>query len=115
MTGLRADATIAWAIARKDARAELRGRQATVSTLFLYAVVALAAWKQPLPGFARLVVGVAFLFALWTFYGAGLEAFLWGLALLAAGWPIRWLSRRLNSSAAIPLAAAPAVPPGSAA
>ena len=41
MTGLRADAAVAWAIARKDARAELRGRQATVSTLFFAALVLL--------------------------------------------------------------------------
>ena len=87
----------------------------TVSSLFLYAVVAIAALKQPLRLAARLIVLVAFLFSLWTFYGAGLEAFLWGLALLAAGWPIRWLSRRFNSSAATPPAAAPAAPPGSSA
>ena len=41
MSGLRTDAAIAWAIARKDARAELRGRQATVSTLFFAALVLL--------------------------------------------------------------------------
>ncbi|HEY8177426.1 MAG TPA: heme exporter protein CcmB [Candidatus Limnocylindria bacterium] len=41
MNGLRADAAVAWAIARKDARAELRGRQATVSTLFFAALVLL--------------------------------------------------------------------------
>ena len=36
-----ADAAVAWSIARKDARAELRGRQATVSTLFFAALVLL--------------------------------------------------------------------------
>jgi len=41
MSGLRADAAIAWSIALKDARAELRGRQATVSTLFFAALVLL--------------------------------------------------------------------------
>jgi heme exporter protein B len=41
MSGLRSDAAIAWSIARKDARAELRGRQATVSTLFFAALVLL--------------------------------------------------------------------------
>ena len=41
MSGLRTDAAVAWAIARKDARAELRGRQATVSTLFFAALVLL--------------------------------------------------------------------------
>ena len=87
----------------------------TVSSLFLYAVVVVAALRQALRPPARAVVAIALLFSLWTFYGAGLEAFLWGLALLAAGWPIRWLSRRLNSSAATPAAAAPAAPPGSSA
>jgi heme exporter protein B len=41
MTQLRADARVALAVARKDALAELRGRQATVSTLFFAAVVLL--------------------------------------------------------------------------
>jgi heme exporter protein B len=41
MNGLRADAAVALSIARKDARAELRGRQATVSTLFFAALVLL--------------------------------------------------------------------------
>lgn len=89
----------------------------TVSSLFLYAVASAAAWKQPLRRSARLIVALAFLFSLWTFYGAGLEAFLWGLALLAIGWPIRWLSRRFNPGAgSTPAEAAqPAAPPGSAA
>ena len=87
----------------------------TVSSLFLYAVVALAALKQPLHGVARLVVAIAFVFALWTFYGAGAEAFLWGLALLIVGWPVRWLSRRFNSSTANAPAVAPGAPPGSSA
>jgi heme exporter protein B len=41
MSGLRGDVAVAWAVARKDARAELRGRQATVSTLFFAALVLL--------------------------------------------------------------------------
>jgi heme exporter protein B len=41
MNRLRADARVALAVARKDALAELRGRQATVSTLFFAAVVLL--------------------------------------------------------------------------
>ena len=41
MSALRADARTAMAIARKDAVAELRGRHATVSTLFFSAVVLL--------------------------------------------------------------------------
>jgi heme exporter protein B len=41
MTGLRREASLALAIARKDALAELRGRSAAVSTLFFAAVVLL--------------------------------------------------------------------------
>lgn len=41
MNALRAEARLVLAIARKDARAELRGRHATVSTLFFAAVVLL--------------------------------------------------------------------------
>jgi heme exporter protein B len=41
MSGLRADATVALAIARKDAMAELRGRQIAGSTLFFATLVLL--------------------------------------------------------------------------
>jgi heme exporter protein B len=41
MSALRADAMVAWQIARKDALAELRGRQATASVLFFAALVLL--------------------------------------------------------------------------
>ncbi|HEX6128929.1 MAG TPA: heme exporter protein CcmB [Candidatus Limnocylindria bacterium] len=41
MSGMRADLGIAWAIARKDAISELRGRQAAGSTLFFAALVLL--------------------------------------------------------------------------
>jgi heme exporter protein B len=41
MTALRADAGVAWAIARKDALAELRGRHAAGSTLFFAGLVLL--------------------------------------------------------------------------
>jgi heme exporter protein B len=41
MSGMRADAAVAWQIARKDALAELRGRSAVGSTLFFAALVLL--------------------------------------------------------------------------
>ena len=41
MSELRADAAVAWSIARKDAPAELRGRQAAGSTIFFAALVLL--------------------------------------------------------------------------
>lgn len=87
----------------------------TVSTLFLYLVVAIAALRQPLRSLPRAIIVLAILFSLWTIYGAGLEAFLWGLALVAVGWPIRWASRRLNSSVATPPAGVPDAPPESSA
>ena len=68
----------------------------TVSTLVLYAACAIAALKQSITRLAKGVAALGLLFALWTFYGAGLEACLWGAALLIAGIPI-WLgSRALN-------------------
>ena len=40
------------------------------------------------------LIGTAY--ALWTFYGAGEEATLWGLLLLMTGIPV-WLWMRFNS------------------
>lgn len=54
--GLRAEARVALAIARKDALAELRGRQATVSTLFFAAIVLLLFGFALGPDSARLAV-----------------------------------------------------------
>jgi APA family basic amino acid/polyamine antiporter len=54
------------------------------------------------------LVGTAY--ALWTFYGAGMEATLWGFALLATGIPV-WLAMRVSSAAPNPAAeAAPGAP-----
>jgi basic amino acid/polyamine antiporter, APA family len=44
-------------------------------------------------GFIAVVV-LAAVFALWTIYGAGTQALLWGLLLLAAGFPVYALGRR---------------------
>lgn len=54
--GLRAEARVALAIARKDALAELRGRQATVSTLFFAAIVLLLFGFALGPDSARLAM-----------------------------------------------------------
>ncbi len=63
-----------------------------VSALVLYLVCALAAFKlkveHPVP------VGIAILYGVAMFVGAGWQATLWGIALALAGLPIRWLSRR---------------------
>jgi APA family basic amino acid/polyamine antiporter len=72
---------------------------ATAATLVLYLLAALSALVLRRRGAlgGPLVVATATggtLFALWTFYGAGLEATLWGLALLLSGVPVYWVMRR---------------------
>ena len=55
------------------------------------------------------LVGLAY--AVWTFYGAGKEATLWGLLLLMTAIPV-WFGMRLSSLWSSPgPAAAPAAPP----
>lgn len=87
----------------------------TTSSLVLYLIGTLAALRRDSSVPVRLVIALGIPFSLFAFYGAGLEANLWGLVLLAIGLAIRWLSRRFSSSAATPPAAAPAAPPGSSA
>jgi APA family basic amino acid/polyamine antiporter len=83
----------------------------TVASLVLYGAGAIAALKLKLNSITHGLIVVGVIYALWTFYGAGLEACLWSLALLVAGWPIRWISRRLNSRGSSPAPeAVPAAP-----
>jgi APA family basic amino acid/polyamine antiporter len=70
----------------------------TVSILVLYLVGAAAALRHKMGTRARILVFIAIIYAIWTFIGSGAEAFFWGMALLAAGWPIRLISRWLNGS-----------------
>jgi APA family basic amino acid/polyamine antiporter len=72
---------------------------ATAATLVLYLLAALSALVLRRRGAlgGTLVVATAgggTLFALWTFYGAGLEATGWGLALLLSGVPVYLLMNR---------------------
>ncbi|HEU0097731.1 MAG TPA: amino acid permease [Allosphingosinicella sp.] len=72
---------------------------ATAATLVLYLLAALSALILRRRGVLRgaSVVAAAIagtIFAIWTFYGAGLEASLWGLALLASGLPVYLFMRR---------------------
>jgi APA family basic amino acid/polyamine antiporter len=91
---------------------------ATVATLVLYLFAALAALRLMATGQIKLglmvvvtLVGLAY--AIWTFYGAGTEATLWGLLLLMTAIPV-WFGMRLNSLWSSPApAAAPAAPPES--
>jgi APA family basic amino acid/polyamine antiporter len=86
----------------------------TVAALVLYAVCAAAALKLRVAGRWAWVALIAIVYALAMFIGAGLEPTLWGLALAAAGLPVRLISRRLYRSS--PAAeTGPAAPPGSSA
>jgi APA family basic amino acid/polyamine antiporter len=72
---------------------------ATAATLVLYLLAALSALvlrrRGALTGGSIVWTAAAgSLFALWTFYGAGLEATGWGLVLLLSGVPVYLLMRR---------------------
>lgn len=90
---------------------------ATVAVLVLYlagTVTMLALLKR---GHAKgpiltaaAVIGTVY--AVWTFYGAGLEATAWGAALLATGIPV-YLIMRSRGGSSRPAVASPAAPQGS--
>ncbi|HET9355539.1 MAG TPA: amino acid permease [Sphingomicrobium sp.] len=80
----------------------------TVGALVIYLVGSLAAIRlRPSPP-AMLIILVGIGFSLFAFYGAGLEANLWGLALIGGGFAIRALVRAASRStpAAEPVPAA---------
>ena len=83
----------------------------TVAVLVVYLVGSLEALRlRPSPlATAPIIVGIGF--ALFAFYGSGLEANLWGLALLLGGLVIRTLMHRFSSPSAILPEGAPAAPP----
>lgn len=88
---------------------------ATVATLVLYLFAAIAAlrlmWIGQMARGTLLVTLVGAVYALWTFYGAGQEATLWGLLLLMTAIPV-WLGMRVISLESIrEPEAAPAAPP----
>jgi APA family basic amino acid/polyamine antiporter len=72
----------------------------TTASLVMYLACSLAALKLkrdgrlPSSGTLFAVAAVAAAYALWTIYGAGAEAVGWGVALLAAGYPVYRLARR---------------------
>jgi APA family basic amino acid/polyamine antiporter len=94
------------------------GLLSTTATLLVYAIGSIAALRLSGSALATAAILVSFLFSLFAFYGAGLEANLWGVALLAAGLAIRWACHRLSDSRAGSSrleAEIPVAPPGSSA
>ena len=88
---------------------------ATVATLVLYLFATIAALRMMALGQMNrgllLITLVGGVYAVWTFYGAGKEATLWGLLLLMTAIPV-WFGMRLNSLWSRPTpAAAQAAPP----
>lgn len=81
----------------------------TVGALVIYLVGSIAALRlrPSLPAMLIIVVGIGF--SLFAFYGAGLEANLWGLALVGSGFALRSMVRlaRGSSPAAEAAQAAP--------
>jgi basic amino acid/polyamine antiporter, APA family len=86
----------------------------TVSVLVVYFVGSLAAWKHSRRA-ERPIIVVALGFSIFALWGSGAEANAWGLVLLATGYVLRLVMRRLNSRASTSPAeeASPAAPPGS--
>ena len=74
---------------------------ATVATLVLYLFAAISALRLMMTGQLKLgimliVTLVGLVYAVWTFYGAGTEATLWGLLLLMTAIPV-WFGMRLSA------------------
>lgn len=67
----------------------------TSAALWLYLACALAAWRLKV---VRVFAAVGAAYALWTLWGAGVEASGWSLALMVAGLPLWWLTKRSVSS-----------------
>jgi basic amino acid/polyamine antiporter, APA family len=82
----------------------------TVASLVLYAMCAAASLKLKAMGGWTIVALLALIYAIAMFFGAGLEATLWGLGLALVGLPIRWLSRRFGPPPSPWAAHGPAAP-----
>jgi APA family basic amino acid/polyamine antiporter len=88
---------------------------ATVATLVLYLVGALAAlWlmrRHRLGGAGIALLAIlGVIYSLWAFYGAGKEATGWGAALLASGIPVYLIMRAAGRSSRVPEAGRGAIP-----
>lgn len=81
----------------------------TAAVLILYVAGAIAAWRENPRIGPRSMVILALGFIAFAFWGAGLEANLWGLVLLALGFAVRSAVRRFGSTRV--LAGPQAAPP----
>lgn len=94
-----------------------------IATLVLYtgcsaAALTLLARKKLRGLLLGVCAAVGLLFSFWTYWGAGLEATMWGAALIASGIPVWFAVRRgsrLSRATSREPGVAPAAPPGSAA
>lgn len=82
----------------------------TSATLFVYLAGTAAAWKHCNTLGARIILALAALFIAFAFWGAGLEANVWCLALLAIGLAVYALMAWVNGRSTPALAPAPAAP-----
>jgi basic amino acid/polyamine antiporter, APA family len=76
----------------------------TSATLFVYLAGAAAAWPHCKSTGSRILLGLAAVFIAFAFWGAGLEANAWCLALLGLGLVVYAAMRRLNPRATNPAA-----------
>jgi APA family basic amino acid/polyamine antiporter len=81
----------------------------TAGVLFVYVLGALAAWRDDESPRSRAILVIALLFIVFAFYGAGLEADLWSLVLLAGGLAVRFILRLIAGSSPV-AGAVPAAP-----
>ena len=75
----------------------------TSAALWLYIAVALAAWRLEV---VRPFALIGAIYALWTLWGAGIEASGWSLVLMLAGLPLYWWAKREDRSAQQAIASA---------
>jgi APA family basic amino acid/polyamine antiporter len=71
----------------------------TAAVLVVYTAGALSAWRLERAPAARAAIAVALLFIVFALYGAGAEADLWCLALLAVGLAVRVIMHRIAPAA----------------
>ncbi len=69
----------------------------TSIALWFYIALVAAAWHLRV---ARPFAAIGLAYGLWTLWGAGLGASLWGIALMAAGLPLWWMEQRAQAKGA---------------